>query len=142
MEITETRISLIHKADSRLRAYASVTFDHSFVIREIRIIEGKNGLFVAMPSRKTQKSCVKCGFKNSVSNKFCGNCAASIAPTKGIKLLASQQHKDIAHPINTEFREYLQNKILIEYEKQKTTAPVATPEETEEITEIEEQPIE
>ncbi len=122
MEITETRISPINKPNSRLRAYASVTFDNSFVIREIRIIEGKNGLFIAMPSRKMQKPCPRCGFKNPVTNKFCGQCGAEIKSTEQKNLKTGpQQHKDLAHPINTQFRDYLQKRILEAYGQQKGT---------------------
>jgi stage V sporulation protein G len=50
MEITEIRISL--RDDNKLKAFASITLDNSFVIRGLKIIEGAKGLFVAMPSRK------------------------------------------------------------------------------------------
>ncbi len=50
MEITEVRISL--RNDDKLKAFASVTFDDCFVVRGLKIIEGANGTFVAMPSRK------------------------------------------------------------------------------------------
>ena len=50
MEITEVRISL--RDDNKLKAFASITLDNSFVIRGLKIIEGAKGLFVAMPSRK------------------------------------------------------------------------------------------
>ena len=50
MEITEIRISL--RDDNKLKAFASITFDNSFVVRGLKIIEGAKGLFVAMPSRK------------------------------------------------------------------------------------------
>ena len=52
MNITDVRVKRIN-AVGKMRAFASITFDHSFVVRDIRIIEGENGLFVAMPSRKT-----------------------------------------------------------------------------------------
>jgi stage V sporulation protein G len=50
LEITEVRISL--RDDDKLKAFASMTFNDAFVIRGLKIIEGKNGMFVAMPSRK------------------------------------------------------------------------------------------
>jgi len=50
MEITEVRISL--REDDKLKAFASITFDDCFVIRGLKIIEGSNGTFVAMPSRR------------------------------------------------------------------------------------------
>ncbi len=53
MEITEVRIALIN--ESKLRAFVSITIDNCFVVRGIKVIEGPNGLFVSMPSRKTSK---------------------------------------------------------------------------------------
>lgn len=125
MEITETKISLVNKPNSRLRAYASITFDNSFVVREIRVIEGKNGLFVAMPSRKIQRPCEKCGFKNPVNYKFCGQCGGEIPAHKTELSKNSEElkHKDLAHPINAELREYMQKKILESYEHEKVNLP-------------------
>ena len=50
MEITEVRIHL--RNEEKLKAYATITFDKCFVIRDLKIIQGNNGMFVAMPSRK------------------------------------------------------------------------------------------
>ncbi|MGE5178890.1 MAG: septation regulator SpoVG [Bacteroidota bacterium] len=50
LEITEVRIAL--RDDDKLKAFASMTFNDAFVIRGLKIIEGTNGMFVAMPSRK------------------------------------------------------------------------------------------
>jgi len=122
MEITETRISIVERPNSRLRAYASVTFDNSFVVRDIRIIEGKKGLFVAMPSKKLQKQCPRCGFKNPITYRFCGSCGSALNPLPPQRLPLSRQHRDVAHPINTQFREYLEKKILEEYEKVKNSS--------------------
>ncbi|MFA6801120.1 MAG: septation regulator SpoVG [Acholeplasmataceae bacterium] len=52
MKITDVRVKIVN-SDSRLRGVATITFDESFVVHDIRIIEGENGLFVAMPSKKT-----------------------------------------------------------------------------------------
>ncbi|MDE5799375.1 MAG: septation regulator SpoVG [Treponemataceae bacterium] len=52
MEVTELRIRKI-TAEGKLRAYVTVTFDNCFVVHNVKIIEGKTGLFIAMPSRKT-----------------------------------------------------------------------------------------
>ncbi len=52
MEVTELRIRKV-TAESKLRAYVTVTFDNCFVVHNVKIIEGKTGLFIAMPSRKT-----------------------------------------------------------------------------------------
>ncbi len=53
MEITSVTIRKVEKEDSRMRGIASVLLDDCFAIHDIRIIEVDNGLFVAMPSRKT-----------------------------------------------------------------------------------------
>ena len=50
MKITEVRISLCN--EDRLKAFANVTFDSEFVVRGLKVIEGRNGLFVSMPSRR------------------------------------------------------------------------------------------
>ena len=52
MEITEVRIKLMDEPGERLKAFCSITFDDSFVVRDLKIIEGASGLFIAMPSRK------------------------------------------------------------------------------------------
>lgn len=51
MEVTNVRVKKIENKN-RLKAVATITFDECFVIHELRLIEGKNGLFVAMPSKK------------------------------------------------------------------------------------------
>ena len=51
MQITDVRIRKIN-VEGKMRAVASVTFDNEFVVHDIKVIDGQNGLFVAMPSRK------------------------------------------------------------------------------------------
>ena len=53
MRITDVRVRLVKKDDSKLKGVASVTFDECFVVHDIKIIEGNEGYFIAMPSRKT-----------------------------------------------------------------------------------------
>jgi stage V sporulation protein G len=50
MEVTEVKIFPVH--EDRLKAYAAITFDHCFIIKDLKVINGNNGLFVAMPSKK------------------------------------------------------------------------------------------
>ncbi|MDD6483046.1 MAG: septation regulator SpoVG [Clostridiales bacterium] len=57
MEITDIRVKKIltdNSAESKMKAVVSVTFDDAFVVHDIKIIEGQDKLFTAMPSRKTQ----------------------------------------------------------------------------------------
>ncbi len=55
MKISEIRIRKIEKDDSKLRAVASITIDDCFVVHDIKIIDGTDGPFIAMPSRKTKE---------------------------------------------------------------------------------------
>ena len=52
MTITDIRIRLVSKPDSKLKAVASFTIDDAFVVHDIKIIDGSNGCFIAMPSRQ------------------------------------------------------------------------------------------
>jgi stage V sporulation protein G len=81
MEITDIRVRKV-TGEGKLKAYVTVTFDDCFVVHNVKIIEGKSGVFIAMPSRKTRGG----------------------------------EYKDVAHPINPEFRSELQRRILEQYD--------------------------
>lgn len=118
MEITEVRISPVGGRDDKLRAFCSVTFDDCFVVRDIRLIEGNKGLFIAMPSRKLTIRCPRCHYKNVVRSMYCNECGNSIprALSDEIEQGRTKLHADIAHPILTSFREVIQDKVLAAYE--------------------------
>ena len=78
VNITEVRIKLVSDLEDRLRAFCLITIDNEFVVRDLKIIEGPRGLFVAMPSRKITEKCSQCGFKNEVRARFCSNCGRQI----------------------------------------------------------------
>jgi len=81
MEITDIRVRKV-AGEGKLKAYVTITFDDCFVIHNVKIIEGKSGVFIAMPSRKTRAG----------------------------------EYKDVAHPINPDFRSELQKKVLDTYD--------------------------
>jgi stage V sporulation protein G len=129
MEITEVKIFLKDSPDKKLKAYATVTFDNAFVVRNIKVIEGSSGLFIAMPSRKVKQPCPKCNFKNESRSKYCNQCGASLPvvsyPMSQEPTSAAQaEHKDIAHPITQSFREYLQKRVLDAYNQEKAKGTV------------------
>lgn len=113
MEITEVRISRRTQNDQKLKGYAAVTFDDVFVVRDLKIIEGKKGLFVAMPSQKIYETCNQCGKKNAVLSRFCNECGHKISQKNGHR---RELHRDIAHPVNSDMRAYLQKVILDAYQ--------------------------
>ena len=132
MEITEVRIFLKDSPDKKLKAYATATFDNAFVVRNIKVIEGSAGLFIAMPSRRIKQPCPKCNFKNEARSKYCNQCGTQLPqvlrPVMEEAHPGTQsEHKDIAHPITQSFREYLQKKVLDAYEQEKKKGPGSSP---------------
>ena len=89
MEITDVKV--IPVDDEKLKAFVSIVFDQSFVVTDIKIINGPKGLFVSMPSKKRKDG----------------------------------TFKDIAHPLNNQMRQYLEDKVLTVYRQQLASAPVA-----------------
>ena len=118
MDITEVRIKLMGESDDRLQAFCSITFDDCFVVRDLKIIEGTNGPFVAMPSRKLTAHCAQCGCKNHLRAAHCNQCGVRL---KGDATVKSQEgraklYADIAHPINSSCRDLIQRHVIAEYE--------------------------
>lgn len=83
MEVTEVRVFPVN--EDKLKAYATVTFDDCFVVRDLKVIHGNSGLFVAMPSKKRKDG----------------------------------TFKDVAHPLNNEFRSKIENAVLDAYDREK-----------------------
>lgn len=130
MQITDVKIFLKEGQDKKLKAYATITLDNVFVVRNVKIIDGNKGLFVAMPSRKLKDPCPKCGFRNTVRSRFCNHCGAGLPMTEpkpqasGPDDARQSEHKDIAHPITAECRDYIQKKVLEAYDKEKKSPSV------------------
>lgn len=117
MEITEVRIKLMDEPGERLKAFCSITFDDCFVIRDLKIIEGTSGPFVAMPSRKLTSHCPKCGMKNHLRAAHCNQCGGRLADGRAPKDAdgRAKLYADIAHPINSECREMIQERVIREF---------------------------
>lgn len=116
MEITEVRIKLMEESEDRLRAFCSITFDHCFVVRDLKIIDGASGPFVAMPSRKLTSHCHRCGHKNHLRAQFCNQCGTRIRRESGFASDSPQKlYADVAHPVNSECREMIQNAVITEF---------------------------
>ena len=120
MEITEVRIKLMEDnsgSNERLQAFCSITFDDMFVIRDLKIIEGAKGFFVAMPSRKLTDRCGHCGTKNHLRSRFCSQCGCRLDENRALRDAdgRAKLHADIAHPINSMCREKIQGAVLASY---------------------------
>ncbi|MCC6417245.1 MAG: SpoVG family protein [Gemmataceae bacterium] len=114
MVITEVRIKLMDDNNERLQAFCSVTFDDAFVVRDLKIIEGTKGSFVAMPSRKLTDRCGQCGCKNHLRARYCNQCGHKLDEDRATRDAdgRAKLHADIAHPINSACREVIQTAVL------------------------------
>jgi stage V sporulation protein G len=125
--ITEVRIKLVEENNERLQAFCSVTFDNAFVVRDLKIIEGTKGSFVAMPSRKLTDRCGSCGSKNHLRARYCNSCGHKLDENRAVRDAdgRAKLHADIAHPINSACREVIQSAVIDSYqrEREKAKAP-------------------
>jgi stage V sporulation protein G len=121
--ITEVRIKLMEDSNEneRLQAFCSVTFDDAFVVRDLKIIEGTKGSFVAMPSRKLTDRCPGCGSKNHLRARFCNACGHKLDEDRATRDADGRVklHADIAHPINSACREVIQSAVLKAFKEEK-----------------------
>ena len=124
MVITEVRIKLVEQNSERLLAFCSVTIDQAFVIRDLKVIEGQRGIFVAMPSRKLTDRCHKCTCKNHLRARFCNLCGVRLDDTRCLRDAdgRAKLHADIAHPIHARSRELIQNAVSKSYDEEKERA--------------------
>src|SRR5215218_7196951 len=124
--ITEVRIKLMedNTENERLQAFCSVTFDDAFVVRDLKIIEGSKGSFVAMPSRKLTDRCHGCGYKNHLRARFCNSCGHKLDEYRAVRDAdgRAKLHADIAHPINSACREVIQTAVIKSYTDERERA--------------------
>ncbi len=114
MEITEVRVKLVGNDSDRLKAFCSITLDGDFVVRDLKVIDGVSGEFVAMPSRKLTDRCRRCGCKNHLRAKFCNECGNELPEIRAGKDAQGRAklHADVAHPINSECRARIQAAVV------------------------------
>ena len=117
MQITEVRIKLMEDSDDRLQGFCSITFDDSFVVRDLKIIEGSSGPFVAMPSRKLTSHCPQCGCKNHLKAGYCNQCGNRLKDDRTVRDQEGRAklYADIAHPINSACREMIQSRVIADF---------------------------
>jgi stage V sporulation protein G len=124
VKITEVRVKLMENSDDRLQAFCSITFDDAFVVRDLKVIEGSNGPFVAMPSRKLTAHCPECGCKNHLRAGYCNQCGERLYEDRALRDQEGRVklYADIAHPIHSECREMIQSRVIAEYQAERERA--------------------
>ena len=118
--ITEVRVKLTGDSQSKVRAFCSVTLADRFVIRDVKIIDGGRGAFIAMPSRKLTDKCDRCHHKNHLRALYCNQCGARLDPDRAGRDAAGRVrlHADLAHPINSACRIELHRAVLQAYDEE------------------------
>jgi stage V sporulation protein G len=122
--ITEVRIKLCEQNSERLMAFCSVTFDNAFVVRDLKIIEGTRGVFVAMPSRKLMDRCHACTCKNHLRARFCNQCGQRLDESRALRDLdgRAKLHADIAHPIHAGARVAMETAVVRSFHEERERA--------------------
>ena len=123
-QITEVRVKLTDDPRNKLKAYCSVTLDDAFVVRDLKIIEGSKGPFVAMPSRKLSDHCPRCGHKNHLRAAYCNQCGGGLDANRAPRddRGRARLHADLAHPINSHTRIELHKAVVRAYAEEADAA--------------------
>ena len=133
MRLTEVRIKLCSENIGRLKAFCALTFDHAFVIRDVKLIDGTGGLFLAMPARKLCDHCPRCSEKNHLRAHYCSGCGCRLNENRQLRPMNGNPrlklHADIAHPINAQTRQEIERQVLVAYwhEVERSKLPGYTP---------------
>ena len=124
MTITEVRVKLAADPTDRLIAFCSLTLDGCFVVRDLKLIRGATGPFVAMPSRKITARCDGCAGKNPLAANYCADCGAALNPDPESTAdeAKPRRYADIAHPINARCREQVQAAVVGAVERERVIA--------------------
>jgi len=110
-----------------LRAFCALTFDDAFVVRDVKLIEGNDGIFLAMPSRKISDHCPGCGEKNHLRARFCNDCGCRLDEDRHLRYRNGnvqngngrlKLHADVAHPINAGTRHEIERAVLQAYKQE------------------------
>jgi len=120
MQVTDVRVKLTPPGKDRLCGFCTITLDGSFVVRDIKIIDGPNGIFIAMPSRKLMDHCPSCRTKNHLRARYCNQCGQQLNENRHAQGEDTRLklHSDVAHPINAECRSYVHKAILTAYQQE------------------------
>lgn len=125
IDISEVQIKLVEprRPHVRLRAYASIVLDHAFCIKDLKVVQGVERLFVAMPARRLNVRCSECGTANQVQRPggSCIRCDANLPEPKSIYDKDGQEAPlfvDVFHPIHQQARSAIDAAVLHAYQQE------------------------
>jgi stage V sporulation protein G len=120
VNVTDARVRLAteeERRDGHLLAYVSIVLDDALVLKDLRLIEGARGPFVAFPSKKLCDRCPGCGNRNHLRGRFCSRCGVPLAADRARKDAdgKSRLFVDVAHPICARTRETIEAAVFHAY---------------------------
>lgn len=123
MEITKVRMRLVNlrSRNGQTLGFCAATFDDCFRVNDFKvIIRGTKGLSIAVPDRKLVDQCPGCHTNNCLQANYCNQCGCKLAENRAGRDSKGRLnlHTDVAFPINTVFRNKIQDAILGAYEKE------------------------
>ena len=134
VEVTKVFVRLADNNENpRLRAYCTIIIDNAFAVHDLKIIDGNDGIFVAMPTRKIRTRCPGCNRTNPTGQRWCGNCGRRLEETQ-------RQCLDSAHPVTQNARFLVEDVVLDAFwkaeddfygEPEQSTKEEQTPQESE-----------
>ena len=113
IKVTLTNEKLRDNSKDKVVAIVNVTFDNCLAVRDIRIISRDGVFMLGMPSQKATEPCNECKRRQTVKNNYCGFCGCTLYKSFNTQ----QYYKDLAYPINSSYRHYIEDKVLEEYNK-------------------------
>lgn len=121
MRVTEFLIKLPNQCERvhrpQLLAYASAVFDEQLAVHDFRLVQGDSRIVLAMPSRKLTTACAACGRKVEWGDYYCCACGARLPRVLPERREdgRSALYADLAHPVHSPFRRYLEAEALAAY---------------------------
>jgi stage V sporulation protein G len=118
--ITEVHMQLEGRAESKVRAYATVVLDDCFVVHDLKVLDLRGRLVTVMPQRPSRDLCPKCSAKNDLHFGYCHHCGTYLGSDR-IKIEPdgerSPKRFDVAHPISRSCRALFDEAIFTEYRR-------------------------
>lgn len=108
-----TRVSVrLTKSSTQVLAFATIVFDDSFCVNDLKVIQGDNSIFVVLPDKEAKIPCSnQCGNRNGVTANFCSRCGTKLVQ----KSSEIKRYQYVCHPVVDELRLQIQEAVIKAY---------------------------
>lgn len=109
LKITEIKFTVVRDRKQNVLAYVNLVFERCFAVRDLRIISVNDRVILAMPNKELSRTFCNCGFRIPLGSRYCAMCGK---PANAARRTNQRSHYDIAHPLDADYREYMEATIL------------------------------